>query len=62
MLREQLKQLADAQVAGLVVGGKASIIPNGRADDMLARLGSCALALLLVRYKRAASTKASTVA
>jgi phosphotransacetylase/acyl dehydratase len=51
MLTEQLRQFADAQVAGLIVGAKVPIIMNGRADDTLARLVSCALALLLVRHK-----------
>jgi len=53
MLTEQLQQLADAQVAGLVVGGKVPIMLNARTDNTLARLGACALALLLVRYKQA---------
>ncbi len=61
ILTEQLKQLADAQVAGLVLGAKVPIMLNGRADDMLARLGSCALALLLVRHKQAASARALIV-
>ncbi len=49
ILAKQLEQLADAQLAGLVLGARVPIIINGRAENMIARLGSCALALLLVR-------------
>jgi len=59
MLTKQLEQFADAQVAGLVIGGLVPIIPNRRTDDTLAQLGSSALALLLVRYKQATRAKAS---
>lgn len=62
MLTEQLRQLADAQVAGLVIGTKVPIILSTRADDTIARLASCALALLLVRYKQTSSGKAATMA
>lgn len=46
MLVEQLEQLADAQVAGLVVGARVPVILTSRTDNSLTRLGSCALALL----------------
>jgi phosphotransacetylase len=49
ILAKQLEHLADAQLAGLVLGARVPIIINGRAENMIARLGSCALALLLVR-------------
>jgi phosphotransacetylase len=52
LLTEQLRQLADAQVAGLVIGGKVPVMLNNRSDETIARLGSCALALLLVRHKQ----------
>lgn len=52
ILAKQLEQLADAQLAGLVLGARVPIIINGRAENMIARLGSCALALLLVRNKQ----------
>jgi phosphotransacetylase/acyl dehydratase len=51
ILANQLEHLADAQLAGLVLGARVPIIVNGRAENMIARLGSCALALLLVRNK-----------
>jgi len=59
MLVEQLEHLADAQVAGLVVGARIPIILVGRTDNTLARLGSCALALLLVHHKRESASAAS---
>jgi phosphotransacetylase/acyl dehydratase len=53
MLAEQLEHLADAQVAGIVVGARVPVIISDRTDNALARLSSCALALLLVRHKQA---------
>lgn len=52
MLAKQLEYLAEAQVAGIVLGARVPIILTSRADKTLARLGSCAIALLLVRHKR----------
>jgi phosphate acetyltransferase/phosphate butyryltransferase len=52
ILVKQLEQLADAQLAGLLLGARVPIIINGRTENMIARLGSCALALLLVRSKQ----------
>jgi len=60
-LVEQLEHLADAQVAGLVVGAQVPIILNSRTGNMLTRLGSCALALLLVHHKRASVKTVSAV-
>ncbi|MGA8602854.1 MAG: bifunctional enoyl-CoA hydratase/phosphate acetyltransferase [Beijerinckiaceae bacterium] len=51
MLAKQLEYLAEAQVAGIVLGARVPIILTSRADKSLARLGSCAIALLLVRHK-----------
>ena len=56
MLAKQLEYLAEAQMAGIVIGARVPIILTSRADKTLARLGSCAIALLLARHKtRAAS-------
>lgn len=52
ILIKQLRQLAEAQVAGLILGGRVPVILNSKEDDAIARLASCALALLLVRYKQ----------
>jgi phosphotransacetylase/acyl dehydratase len=51
MLAKQLEYLADAEIAGIVLGARVPIILTSRADKTLARLGSCAIALLLVRHK-----------
>ncbi|HEX7646881.1 MAG TPA: bifunctional enoyl-CoA hydratase/phosphate acetyltransferase [Noviherbaspirillum sp.] len=48
MLAKQLEYLADAQVAGIVLGARVPIILTSRADETLARMASCALATLLV--------------
>lgn len=57
MLTKELEHLADAQIAGLVLGTRAPVILAGPADTTLTRLGSCALALLLVHHKRSASAR-----
>ena len=57
MLAEQLEHLADAQVAGLVVGARVPVILTNRSDNALARLGSCALALLSAHYKHSLRVK-----
>jgi phosphotransacetylase len=54
MLAKELEYLAEAQVAGIVLGARVPIILTSRADETLARLGSCAIALLLARHKAAA--------
>jgi phosphate acetyltransferase len=51
MLAKQLEYLAEAQMAGIVLGAHVPIILTSRADGTLARLGSCAIALLLARHK-----------
>jgi phosphate acetyltransferase/phosphate butyryltransferase len=50
MLAKQLEYLANAQMAGIVLGARVPIILTSRADGTLARLGSCAIALLLARH------------
>ena len=51
MLAKQLEYLADAQVAGIVLGARVPIMLTSRADGSLARIASCALAALLVRHQ-----------
>ena len=51
MLAKQLEYLADAEVAGIVLGARVPIILTSRADKTLARLGSCAIGLLLARHQ-----------
>ena len=49
MIAKQLVYLADAEMAGIVLGARVPIMLTSRADGVSARLGSCALALLLKR-------------
>jgi phosphate acetyltransferase/phosphate butyryltransferase len=51
MLAKQLEYLGQAELAGIVVGARVPIILTSRADKTLARLSSCAVALLLARHK-----------
>lgn len=53
MMAKQLEYLAEAEAeaAGIVLGARVPVILTSRADKTLARLGSCAVALLLARYK-----------
>lgn len=59
MLAKQLEYLAHARVAGIVLGARVPIILTSRADKTLARLGSCAIALLLARHSTAAPPRLS---
>jgi len=52
MLAKQLEYMAEAQSSGIVVGARVPIALTSRADTVLSRMASCALALLLVRYKK----------
>jgi phosphate acetyltransferase/phosphate butyryltransferase len=55
MLAKQLEYLADADMAGIVLGARVPIILTSRADKTLSRLGSCAIALLLARHRAKAA-------
>ncbi len=52
MLAKQLEYLAKAEVAGIVLGARVPIILTSRADKTLARLSSCAIALLVARHPK----------
>jgi phosphotransacetylase/acyl dehydratase len=52
ILLKQLEYFAEAQVAGLVLGARVPIILVGRTENVLAHLGSCALALLLTHHQQ----------
>lgn len=52
MLAKQLYYLADAEAAGIVLGARVPIVLTSRADDVVARLASCALALLVTARRR----------
>jgi phosphate acetyltransferase len=51
MLAKQLEYLAQAETAGIVLGARVPIVLTSRADKAIARLASCALALLLARHR-----------
>ena len=52
MLVKQLQYMSDAEVADLVIGARVPVVVTSRTNHMLARLASCALALLSVRQKQ----------
>ena len=52
MLAKQLEYLADALLAGVVVGASVPIVLTSRADSAQARAASCAIALLMANAKR----------
>jgi len=53
MLAKQLIYLAGADAAGIVLGARVPIILTSRADGILSRLASCALAQLFVHQRQA---------
>jgi phosphate acetyltransferase len=52
MLAKQLIYLAGADAAGIVLGSRVPIVLTSRADGVLARMASCALAQLFVHRGR----------
>jgi phosphotransacetylase len=52
MLAKQLIYFAEAEVAGIVLGTRVPIMLTSRADNTIARLGSCAIALILARHRQ----------
>lgn len=52
MLAKQLEYLSGAQSSGIVLGARVPIALTSRADTVLSRMASCALALLLVHHKK----------
>jgi phosphate acetyltransferase len=52
MIAKQLIYLAGADAAGIVLGARVPIMLTSRADDVLARTASCALAQLFVHPRR----------
>ncbi len=51
MLAKQLEYLADATIAGVVLGARVPIMLTSRADTGLARLASCAVAVLFHQWQ-----------
>ena len=58
MLAKSLSFLAKADSAGLVLGAKVPIILTSRADSVMARLASCAVASLVAAARRDNAAKA----
>jgi phosphate acetyltransferase len=58
MLAKSLSFLAGADAAGMVLGARVPIILTSRADALLTRLASCAVAVLMVSARRADSAAA----
>jgi phosphate acetyltransferase len=58
MLAKSLSFLAGADAAGIVLGAKVPIILTSRADSLLTRLASCAVACLIVAARRSDAIKA----
>ncbi|WP_414218591.1 phosphate acetyltransferase [Cupriavidus necator] len=58
MLAKQLTFLAGAEAAGIVLGARVPIILTSRADSVRARIGSCAIAVLLAHARRTAEAAA----
>jgi phosphotransacetylase len=61
MLAKQLQYFAGADSAGIVVGARVPVILTSRADNVRMRIGSSAVAKLLVHGRRAAATTTATV-
>ena len=58
MLAKSLTFLAGADAAGIVIGAKVPIILTSRADSLISRLASCAVATLVVEARRASAKRA----
>jgi len=54
MLAKSLSFLADADAAGIVLGARVPIILTSRADSVMSRLASCAVAVLVAQARRGA--------
>ena len=58
MLAKSLSFMADADAAGIVLGARVPIILTSRADSVMTRLASCAVAALVAQARRASAGKA----
>ena len=55
---KELTLLADADAAGIALGARVPIILTSRADSLLTRLASCAVAVLVAAARRASAAGA----
>ncbi|MEO8303205.1 MAG: phosphate acetyltransferase [Betaproteobacteria bacterium] len=60
MLAKSLSFLAGADAAGIVLGARVPIILTSRADSVMTRLASCAVAVLVAKARREAHSKMVT--
>jgi phosphate acetyltransferase len=60
MLAKSLSFLAGADAAGIVLGARVPIILTSRADSLITRLASCAIAALVAEARRKDAAKALT--
>ena len=58
MLAKSLSFLAGADCAGVVLGAKVPVILTSRADSVMARLASCAVAALVAQARRDSAARA----
>ena len=58
MLAKSLTFLANAECAGIVLGAKVPIILTSRADSVISRLASCAVAVMVAQARRENAQKA----
>ena len=56
MLAKSLSFLAQADAAGIVLGARVPIILTSRADSLLTRLASCAVAVMVAAARRKSAT------
>jgi phosphate acetyltransferase len=56
MLAKSLSFLAHADAAGIVLGARVPVILTSRADSLLTRLASCAVAVLVAAARRASAS------
>ena len=59
MIAKELTFVSHAEGGGLVLGASAPVVLTSRADDLKARLGSCAVAALAHHWQRNRSAEAS---
>jgi phosphate acetyltransferase len=57
MLAKSLSFLAGADAAGIVLGARVPIILTSRADSVMCRLASCAIAVLVAQARRVTASK-----
>jgi phosphate acetyltransferase len=56
MLAKSLSFLSGADAAGIVLGARVPIVLTSRADNLLTRLASCAVAVLVAAAQRTSTT------